>query len=126
MKNLYLIRGLPGAGKTTFANNICKNVFAADDYFYRTGKYIFDIRYFGVAHSECQSNVANCMNTNEDIAVANTFTQEWELEIYQKLADMYGYAVFSVVVENRHGNNNIHNCPDDKVAEMRNRFEINL
>ena len=127
MKNLYLIRGLPGAGKTTFANNICKNVFAADDYFYRTGEYIFDIRYFGVAHGECQSNVANCMHqTSEDIAVANTFTEEWEFDVYQTLAERYGYTVFYVIVENRHGNKNVHGCPDEKVEEMRSRFDIVL
>ena len=33
MKILYLIRGLPGSGKTTLAKSICNVVFSADDYF---------------------------------------------------------------------------------------------
>jgi hypothetical protein len=34
--------------------------------------------------------------------------------------------VFSIVVENRHGGTNVHEVPEEKLEQMRNRFEIKL
>ena len=61
-----------------------------------------------------------------EIAVANTFTQEWEMEPYIKLAEKYGYIVFSLITENRHGNKNQHNVPDEAIEKMVKRFELKL
>jgi phenolic acid decarboxylase len=58
--------------------------------------------------------------------VSNTFTQEWEMETYYKMAETWGYRVFSVIVENRHGGVNQHGVPEDKLEIMKNRFEIKL
>jgi phenolic acid decarboxylase len=60
------------------------------------------------------------------IVVANTFTQEWEMEEYFKMAERYNYRVHTVIVENRHGNDNVHGVPEDKLVQMKNRFEIKL
>jgi hypothetical protein len=38
----------------------------------------------------------------------------------------YGYKVVSLIVENRHGSKNVHDCPEETVERMRNRFEISL
>ena len=38
----------------------------------------------------------------------------------------YGYQVYSIVVENRHGGVNQHGVPAEAVERMRNRFEIKL
>jgi len=65
-------------------------------------------------------------NFYREIAVSNTFTQEWEMERYYELAEQYGYKVFSVVVENRHNGVNEHNVPEDKIQIMKDRFEIKL
>jgi hypothetical protein len=48
------------------------------------------------------------------------------MSAYYELAEKYGYAVFSVVVENRHGGKNVHGVPPDKLKEMQDRFEIKL
>lgn len=60
------------------------------------------------------------------IAVSNTFTQEWEMEPYFEMAKKYGYKVFTMIVENRHGNKSVHDVPEDKVEQMKNRFEFKL
>ena len=60
------------------------------------------------------------------IVVANTFTQEWEMDVYYELAKEFGFTVFSIVVENRHGGVNQHNVPEDKLEIMKNRFELKL
>jgi hypothetical protein len=60
------------------------------------------------------------------VVVSNTFTQEWEMEAYYKLAEDYGYRVYSLVVENRHGGVNQHGVPNEAIARMKDRFEIKL
>ena len=61
-----------------------------------------------------------------EIAVSNTFTQEWEMQNYISLAEQYNYRVFSIIVENRHGNKNLHGVPDDTIKKMKDRFQISL
>jgi hypothetical protein len=48
------------------------------------------------------------------------------MQAYFDLAKKYDYNVVSLIVENRHGGKNVHGVPDDKVQEMRDRFEIKL
>ena len=127
MKNLYLVRGVPGSGKTTFAERIAPVVLSADMYFEDDeGNYNFDGLKIKHAHAWCQSEAEQFMKSGIAIAVANTFTQEWEMQAYFDLAEKYGYTVFSVVVENRHGGVNTHGVPEEKVKQMCKRFEVKL
>lgn len=127
-KILYLVRGVPGSGKSTLARQLTSNVFEADHFFYdENGNYNFDAAKLKDAHKDCQDNVKYAMeSTISKIAVANTFTQEWEMEHYYKLAEKYGFKVFSIIVENRHNGKNEHGVPDEKINLMKNRFEIKL
>lgn len=135
MKTLLLVRGLPGSGKTTLAETLIgkDNVYSADDFFTDTiGNYNYNISRIHEAHIFCFGNVKQRMIYETEnsqfsiIAVANTFTQEWEMEKYINLAKEFGYTVHSVIVENRHGGKNIHSVDDDKLEQMKNRFEIKL
>jgi GTPase SAR1 family protein len=127
-KMLYLVRGLPSSGKTTLARQLTSNVFEADYYFYdNDGNYNFIPSKIKEAHKECQEFVGYAMESSiSKIAVSNTSTQDWELQPYYELATKYGYTVFSIVVENRHGGVNQHGVPEDKLEQMRNRFNIKL
>jgi phenolic acid decarboxylase len=60
------------------------------------------------------------------LIVSNTFTQEWEMEYYFNLAKELNYRVISLIVENRHGNQSIHDVPQDALNKMNNRFDIKL
>lgn len=135
MKNLYLVRGLPGSGKSTLAREISTAFVEADMFFLNhEGEYVFDGSKIKEAHAWCKATVREWMGMNDDtygleysdIAVSNTFTQEWEMEDYYELAKEYGYRVFSLVVENRHGGVNTHGVPEEKLEQMKNRFEIKL
>jgi len=133
---LFLVRGLPGSGKSTFATHIWNeySVCEADKFFYdKEGNYNFDSTKIRDAHAWCKNEVETRMKDHQinqqyypEIAVSNTFTQEWEMEDYYKLAEKYGYKVVSLIVENRHGGKNVHGVPDDKLEIMKNRFEIKL
>ena len=132
MKTLYIVRGIPGSGKSTFAKSLGGTHFEADMFFMKDGEYKFDMSKIKEAHKWCQDSVNTAMilnNTaglNETIVVSNTFTQEWEMKPYFEMADQYDYRVFSIVVENRHGGINEHGVPEDKIEQMKNRFEIVL
>lgn len=127
-KILYIVRGVPGSGKSTFARQLTSNVFEADQYFIDSeGNYNFIPSEIKNAHAECQDDVKSAMSSSiPKIAVSNTFTQEWEMNPYLDLAKQFGYMVFTVVVENRHGGKNVHGVPEEKLELMKNRFEIKL
>ena len=134
MRNLYLLRGLPGSGKSTLARFVGDAFVEADMFFLKNGKYEFDGSKIRDAHAWCQSTVREWMQMNADtygleyseIAVSNTFTQEWEMEAYYNLAKEFNYKVFSIIVENRHDGVNSHGVPEEKLEQMKNRFEIKL
>jgi len=135
MKNLYIVRGLPGSGKSTFAKSIAKSyqVFEADQYFMKNGKYKFDPTKLKEAHHDCKQRVARRMRKSlfnliffRNIVVSNTFTQDWEMKFYRSFAKRYGYKVHTIIVENRHEGVNVHGVPEDKLQVMEDRFEIKL
>jgi len=126
-KTLILLRGIPNSGKSTFAKTIGGIHFEADNYFMIDDVYEFIPSKIKDAHRYCQESVeVNMMRGEEKIIVSNTFTQEWEMEPYFEMATQYGYKAFSIIVENRHGNVNLHNVPTEKLESMRNRFQIKL
>jgi predicted kinase len=130
-KILYIVRGIPGSGKSTFAKTLVKKDYChkeADMFFVdREGNYKFEPSKIKDAHKWCQEEMDFLMRLEHSpVVVSNTFTQEWEMEPYFTLAKEYGYTVFTIVVENRHGGTNVHNVPEDKIEQMKNRFEVKL
>jgi hypothetical protein len=91
------------------------------------GNYKFEPSKIKDAHNWCQEEVDFLMKyEHSPVVVSNTFTQEWEMESYYKLAEQYGYRVHSIVVENRHGGVNEHGVPEENLEQMKTRFEIRL
>ncbi len=135
MKNLYIIRGLPGSGKSTIAKSLGKpwQIFEADQFFMKNGKYEFDGSKLKDAHDWCKRKVQYWMHPSlvrplffRNIVISNTFTQEWEMRFYQIIAKKYGYRVHTIIVENRHGGVNTHGVPEEKLEQMKERFQIKL
>lgn len=126
MKSLVLLRGLPGAGKSTLAELISNFNIAADDYpgLYDGG---FHPELLGVAHQMCQDVVMKWMEDGiEKIVVHNTLTTVPEMDPYYELAEKYDYVVHSVIVENRHSGVSVHNVPETAIQRMEERFVIQL
>lgn len=125
---LILFRGLPGAGKTTIARTLCQTVLSADDYFVQPdGSYRFDPDAIAAAHRQCLSNAAAAIRLGiARIAIANTFTTIAEMDPYFRLAHQHGIAIASLIVENYHGSESVHDVPEDVFLEMRDRFKVSL
>jgi predicted kinase len=132
MKELFLLRGLPGSGKSTLAKSLDGIHVEADQFFMVGGEYKFDASKLREAHNSCLTRVKSYMyifsgnSKSERIIVSNTFTQEWEMKPYFDIANEYGYRVYSIILENRHGGVNEHGVPSDKLEQMKNRFNIKL
>ena len=131
-KILILFRGVPGAGKTSLCASLGIKAMSADMFFEDMADngdlvYNFDPTRLKEAHAWCQKHTGVSMEMGvSPVGVANTFTQEWEMKPYFELADKHGYKIFTVIVENRHGSDNIHGVPADKVEVMKGRFNISL
>lgn len=127
---LIIVRGIPGSGKSTFAKMLTaySRIFEADQYFYDSdGNYKWDRNKLHKAHQWCQNQVEKQMGMGTDrIVVSNTTTTEKELKPYLELADKYDYQVHTVIVENRHGGESIHDVPEEAIEKMKNRFNIKL
>lgn len=128
---LYLIRGVCGAGKSTFSRTlfsagIVSVIAEADQYFQVGHEYKFDASKLGKAHEWCQGLVKQCLKENTSVAVSNTSTTEKEVEIYHKVAKECSANFVSIIVENRHDGVNIHNVPEEKIQQMKNRFSVKL
>ena len=128
-KELILVRGLPGSGKSTFAKLLGGKHLETDMFFLNkeSGKYEFDVSRLKEAHAWCQNTTERYMQIGEQkIVVSNTFTQEWEMKVYLSLAERYGYTVHTIIKENRHGGETIHNVPKETINKMANRFAIKI
>lgn len=129
MKSLILVRGVSGSGKSTFVQNIAHDqyFFEADMFFVDdNGNYKFEHSKLKDAHAWCRFQVEETMKDADDIIVSNTFTTEREMKPYLNLAEKYGYTVFTVVVENRHGNKDVHNVPIETKKKQETSLRQNL
>ena len=128
MGKLYIIRGVPGSGKTTLANEMKAAGmiwdFAEADKFMidNEGNYRFDPKQLGECHEKCQNEIRDMMRAGyPSIAVSNTFTRKWEMEKYIGLANQFGYEVCMIVCQGDFAN--VHGVPPERVQQMRERFE---
>jgi predicted kinase len=127
-KILIILRGLPGSGKSSFAEILnTKAICCADDYHIHNKKYEWTNFNNTKAHEWCQRKCRRFMKIGaERIVIANTNTTEKEMKPYNYMAESFGYKIFSIIMENRHGSSNIHNVPINTMEKMKKRFSIKL
>jgi len=132
---LIIIRGLPGSGKSTFGQSITLSgevppCHSAD--FFMTdpnGVYHFDPSKLKMAHEFCQEAVRSALFYGESVAVANTFTQRWEMEPYLLMAAEHEARVIVVdcfdagMTDAELAAKNIHGVSEQGIAAMRARWE---
>jgi predicted kinase len=130
MQRLFLVRGLPGSGKSTLGRDLAPAFcFAADDYFMVGGEYRFVPAHLPAAHADCQARTRAALVAGATVAVCNTFTQRWELEPYLSLArdlnvpcvvlDLFDGGLTDAELANR----NDHGVSVETITGMRGRYE---
>lgn len=128
--NLYLIRGLPGSGKSTFAKMLAWSIkgqhYEADMWHMVGEEYLWRQSEVHASHQWCQARAEKAMEGGANVVVSNTFTTEKELKPYLDLGEQYGYTVTVMIIENRHGSSSVHGVPEETMTKMRNRFSVKL
>lgn len=126
MNTLYIVRGLPGSGKSTLAKRMANALtcphFETDQYFERSGTYVFDPTRIAAAHDWCHKSVAEAIKFNH-VVVSNTFIQNWELEEYINDAIHAGAKV--TVIQCNGAWPSVHGVPEKTLERMKQRFVDN-
>ncbi|KAF0312381.1 2',3'-cyclic-nucleotide 3'-phosphodiesterase [Amphibalanus amphitrite] len=98
-KVLFILRGLPGCGKSYLADKIATTypgavLCSADHYFMKDGSYQFDREQLSAAHESCKQRAEHaCLEQRSHIVVDNTNLRYWEWSEYAKLAARHHYLV---------------------------------
>jgi len=132
-RSLILLRGLPGSGKSTLAEVLSDGglypVCSVDRYFTDpiTGDYTFDYSKNHLAYADCEKATKEAMEGGcSKVIVDNTFTMEWEMIPYFKLAKQLNYRLFVVTVENRHNGKNNHGVTNEQLLKMAANYNVSL
>jgi len=129
-KSLIILRGLPGSGKSTLARVLGEGqypVFSVDDYFTSEQGYRFEFDKNHLAYKQCEERTRDAMAQGiGKIFLDNVFSLEWEMEPYFKMATEFGYLVFVLTMENRHGSSNIHGLSDEQLQKMAAKYKVVL
>lgn len=127
-RNLIILRGVSGSGKTTFCNLMPDAVVCcADDYFMKDGVYKWYPEGLSNAHGYCWNKFVDAVTlTTKDIIIANVNAKASDWNKYVDQAKTLGFLVTFVVLENRHGGKNIHNVPEATLERQEKTIRENL
>lgn len=129
---LILLRGLPGAGKSTLGKILTQNVgelIDLDSCFIDdvTEEYVYDESRLDQCQKWCYERCEMSMvKGRELIVVCNPFIQDWELQPYLNLGKLFSYQTFSLVVEQRRDHTVECEVPEDVIERMYDRFSLRL
>ncbi|XP_069828188.1 NEDD4-binding protein 2-like 1 [Dendropsophus ebraccatus] len=139
-KHIYLLRGLPGSGKSSLARKLKRDfpsavVFSTDDYFLmEDGSYIYNPDLLQDAHKWNQKRARKAMGRGRTpIIIDNTNIVAWHMKPYAVMALENGYGVI-FLEPNTHwkfdvrelARRNSHGVPREKIQRMKDAYEHNV
>lgn len=130
-KDFFIIRGLPGAGKNTLIAALIpheKHVYGADDFLLnRKGEYEWSKEAHMTAISKCRTAIETALRAGEPrVLLHSVLDERSHVDEYVALGTKYGYRIFSIIVENRHGGLSTHHVPPETMEKFRSHFDIQL
>jgi predicted kinase len=143
---LIILRGLPGAGKSSWIRERFLNVtpfglapenfdgpvtVSADHYFTDlNGNYRFDVTKLGPAHAAAQCNLVKALKAGKTLVIVdNTHTTKWEYALAYELGRAFGYDTNVVSLfdggctDVELFERNTHGVPLETIQAMRDRWE---
>lgn len=118
---LYLIRGVPGSGKSSYARALGCLVVESDQMCLQDGIYKYDHQRIARAHAWCLRLAQSAICENMDVAVANPFPYVKYMAPYVGFARQHGCGVTIVECTRKYGNP--HRIPSEVIAKMRATWE---
>ena len=141
-KICYILRGLPGTGKSMLAKNlrdshIHARVFSTDRFFMVDGEYQFDPTKLGEYHAQNLHQATYFMEGCSSVydysdalcIIDNTNTQHWEYEKYVEAAKENGFMVQIISIDWKqediplYAERNSHGVPEEAIQRMADRWE---
>lgn len=140
IKSMYIVRGLPGGGKSYLANeirevaeldNMSCVVLSTDDFWMVDGEYKFNGRRLSEAHQWNQARFRKHVGDGTEIIVVdNTNTQFWEMAPYMEFAIANDYIITIREPTTSWAKDidecvkrNTHNVPRQAIEKMMNRWD---
>ena len=118
--SLLLICGLPGSGKSTLAKELKKTGrahFETDQFFYKRGTYVFDVKRLPEAHAWCLDLATRALNAGQPIVISNTFVHKHNMKQYLQLNPT------ALILEMGGTWQNIHGVSGVVIGKMRTEWE---
>lgn len=129
---LYVMRGLPGSGKSHAAEQLPAGVVASADHHMvdRQGGYRYDPSKLGAAHAACRARLLAALAAECQVVVLdNTNIQIWEYQWALDAAALSGHVVTIVelydggLTDAELARRNSHGVPVASITRMRARWE---
>lgn len=138
---LLIMRGLPGSGKSTYANKVVETclrsgfsaiICSTDNYFiHADGTYIFDKSKLGNYHKQNIETASYFMRSGYHVVVIDNTNTTWkEIEPYVKIGKSSGYQCIIkesgtewASIPEECFNRNSHNVPMESIKAMADRWE---
>ena len=124
---LYLIRGVPGSGKSTYAEEVFvkKHGFVHlenDQYLFdKDGKYVWTPERAKVAMQQCYNDAAKALAEGKDVVVTNVFMTLKSTKKYFLLAKKHN-AEFKIFRKDKNYGN-VHNVPKKTLERFSMMFQ---
>ncbi|MDP2634616.1 MULTISPECIES: AAA family ATPase [unclassified Pseudoalteromonas] len=143
MKQVFILRGLPGSGKSYYAQTLADElvtgdqsqylICSTDDYFYdEQGEYKFDKFKLSQFHNLNLARFINALSQSIPLVIVdNTNIKKWEFIAYSQAALALGYQVKEVIVgevkdksmQHLYAKRNSHKVPLKMISKMAYMFE---
>lgn len=131
MKELVILRGLPGSGKSTFAHLLTTGrnavIIENDQYMYEDGVYIWKTSKMKGAIKDTNEKLYRALKTGvELIVISNVNVRLSDFNRYIEMGKNDGYKITSLIVENRADTKSKHGVCKETLNSMEENFQVKL
>jgi predicted kinase len=118
---LILVRGVPGAGKSTYGRKLADERgmvhLENDQFMYKEGVYSYSHALRKLAMHRCIDATQDALSEGKDVVVTNCFLRRFSMQPYYFVARKLGAEIEEVVLDG--GFKNVHGVPDAIVKSMK-------